>query len=146
MMLFVLDKDYLKSAELLPDSIKHKALLELMQMLSCIVGFGYEKIPQGKKIKEWISKNKRWVYYYANELYNYLDCKQSLKKTTKIKYRCLIDLLWCECENEKYHEPTTGIFRYIKDYNNTTYATDTELPIEDCIFEYKKYLEWKDWK
>lgn len=144
MMLIVLDKDYLESANLLPDSIKHKALLELMQMLSCIVGFGYEKIPQGKEIKKWISENKRWVYYYANELYNYLDWKQSLKETTRIKYKCLIDLLWCECENEKYHEPTSAILRYKEGYE-CKYPTNTELPIEECIREYKKYVEWKGW-
>ena len=145
MMLIILDKDPIKAAEKIPDSIRHKQLLELMQMLSCVVGFGYEKLPQGKKIKEWISKYKKWVYYYAETIYEYLDWKQSLKKTTRIKYRCLLDLLWCECENEKYVKPTTAILRYKEGYE-CKYPTNTELPIEECIREYEKYVEWKGWE
>lgn len=38
----------------------------------------------------------------------------------------------------------TAIFRYKKDYSGTTYATDTELPINVAIAEYKKYMEWKN--
>lgn len=146
MMLIILDKDPIKAAEKIPDSIRHKQLLKLMQMLSCVVGFGYEKIHQGKKIKEWISKYKKWVYYYAETIYEYLDCKELLKKTTRIKYKCLLDLLWCECVNEKYVKPTTAIFRYVKEYDGTFYPTNTELPIEECISEYEKYCVWKGWE
>lgn len=38
----------------------------------------------------------------------------------------------------------TAIFRYKKDYSGTTYATDTELPIDIAVAEYKKYMEWKN--
>lgn len=70
MMLIILDKDPVKAAESLPESIRHKQLLELMQMLSFVVNFGYDKIPQGKKIKEWISDNKVWVCRYTEVLFN----------------------------------------------------------------------------
>lgn len=46
MMLIVLDKNPIEAVKKVPESIKHKQLLELMQMLSCVVGFGYEKLPQ----------------------------------------------------------------------------------------------------
>ena len=84
MMLLILHKNPCTAASLVPKQYKHKQLLELMQMLSCVVNFGYEKIPQGKKIKEWISKNKLWTYIYAKILMQ--DC--NLKRSTKIKSRC----------------------------------------------------------
>lgn len=40
----------------------------------------------------------------------------------------------------------TAIFRYKKGYSGTTYATDSELPIDVAVAEYKKYMEWKNGK
>ena len=147
MMLIVLDKDPIEAARKVPASIRHKQLLELMQMLSCVVGFGYEKIPQGKKIKAWISNYKLWVLDYVVTLYElFCETAKNPKEETIIKYHCLIDLFYYQCTGGKYVEPTTAILRYVKEYDGTSYPTDTELPIEECIREYEKYVEWKRWE
>ena len=57
-MLLVLSKNPHDAALKIPSRLKHKQLLELMQMISCVVDFGYRQLPQGKKIKEWIEKHK----------------------------------------------------------------------------------------
>jgi hypothetical protein len=35
-----------------------------------------------------------------------------------------------------------AVFRYSKDYQ-CDIPTNTELPIKECIEQYKKYVEWK---
>lgn len=135
MMLIVLDKDPIGAALLLPTSIRHKQLLELMQMLSCIVGFGYDKLSQGKEIKKWISNNKEWVWLYADRLFSFY---KNPKKQTIIKYKCLLDLLECASEGEEYKKPTTAILHYKEGYS-CKYPTNTELPIDECVREYEKY-------
>lgn len=145
-MLIVLDANPIKAAEKMPESICYKQLLELMQMLSFVVNFGYDKIPQGKEIKEWISNNKIWVYEYTEALFSFFcTTVKNPKKQTLIKYKCLLDLLKCECENEKYKKPTTAILRY-KDGYECKYPTNTELPIEECINIYQDYTKWKGWQ
>ena len=145
MMLLVLDKNPTEAALSVPEPYKHKQLLELMQMLSHVVDFGYDKIPQGKEIKEWISKNKLWVYTYAKVLMHDLN----LKRSTKIKYKCLLDLLYEECKDIEESMPLvvpnaeTAVFRYVKEYKGTEYPTNTELPIDVAVKEYEKYLKWK---
>lgn len=145
MMLLVLDKNPCTAAHRVPEKLKHKQLLELMQMISCVVDFGYKKIPQGKAIKEWICKNKLWVYTYAKVLMHDLN----LKRSTKIKYKCLMDLLYEECKDIEESMPLvipnahTAIFRYVKEYEDTEYPTNTELPIDVAVKEYEKYLKWK---
>lgn len=147
-MLIILDRNPVEAARKIPTSIRHKQLLELMQMISCIVNFGYDKIPQGKEIKRWINNHKTWVHTYLITLYNlFYDNVKFPKRETLIKYRCLIDLLECAYSNDEYIEPKTAIFRFIKEYDDkTSYATDSELPIEECIREYQKYVEWKGWE
>lgn len=144
MMLIVLDIDPIEAGHKVPASIRHKQLLELMQMLSCVVEFGYDKLSQGKDIKKWISNNKEWVWWYAMSLYNDYIVYSKPKEETKIKYKCLMDLL--KCQWKEFKQPTTAIFRYVKEYNGTFYPTNTELPIEECIREYEKYCVWKGWK
>ena len=141
MMLLILDENPSDAARKIPDRLKHKQLLELMQMISCIVDFGYDKIPQGKAIKEWITKNIDWTYVYAKTLVE----KQymSLKEETRIKYQCLLDLLILRCKYVIVPNAKTAIFRYVKEYEDTEYPTNAELPIDVAIKEYKKYLKWK---
>lgn len=144
MMLIILDKDPVEAATILPKSIRHKQLLELMQMLSCVLNFGYDKLSNGKAIKDWISRNKSWVYLYAKTLYDlFVATAKNPKKETKIKYKCLLDLLLCECE-VNYEQPTTAVLRYKEGYK-CKYPTDTELPIEECVEIYKDYAQWKGW-
>ena len=150
MMLLVLDKNPTEAALSVPQELRHKQLLELMQMLSHVVDFGYEIIPQGREIKAWICKNKVWVYTYAKVLMHDLN----LKRSTQIKYKCLLDLLYKECKDIEESMPLvvpnakTAIFRYVKEYEDTEYPTNTELPIDIAVKEYEKYVEWKEkfWK
>jgi hypothetical protein len=60
------------------------------------------------------------------------------KKFTKI----LFDL------REVYNDSNTAkietaIFRYSSQYKGTEYSSNSELPVDKAIKEYKKYLEWK---
>ena len=145
MMLLILDKNPYTAAMKVPKGIRHEQLLELMQMLSDVLHFGYAHIPTGKKLKEWIGKNKEWVLVYAKVLGNNLN----LSKETVIKYNCLLDLLEESCRDiEGKVAPIvpnleTAILRYVKEYEDTEYPTDTELPIEIAIKEYEKYAEFK---
>ena len=151
MMLLVLDKNPTEAAMKVPKGIRHKQLLELMQMLSDVLHFGYARIPTGKKLKEWIGKNKEWVLVYAKVLRNNLN----LTRETLIKYNCLLDLLEESCRDIEgkmtliVPNLETAIFRYVKEYEEfTEYSTNAELPIEIAIKEYEKYVEFKKdkWK
>ena len=146
MMLLILDKNPYTAAMKVPKGIRHKQLLELMQMISCVVNFGYARIPTGKKLKEWIGKNKEWVLVYAKVLGNNLN----LSKETVIKYNCLLDLLEESCRDIEgkmaliVPNLKTAVFRYVKEYEEfTEYSTNAELPIEIAIKEYEKYVEFK---
>lgn len=141
MFFIILDKNPTNAALKIPKKYKHKQLLELMQMISCVVDFGYEKLPTGKEIKAWINKNSYWVYTFAKVLMRQVN----LKEETKIKYNCLLDLLYLKIERSIIvPNITTAIFRYKKEYaENTTYKTNSELPVEIVIKEYEKYIKWK---
>lgn len=146
MMLIILDKDPFKAAHRIPTKIRHKQLLELMQMLSCVVGFGYAKSPNGKEIKNWISRHKLWTYFYCITLFTLFKKEaKNVKEETYIKYKCLIDLIKCKSTQEQYIEPTTSILRYKLGYK-CAYATNTELPIEQCVKIYEDYVHWKGWE
>ena len=143
MMLLILDKRPYEASYAIPKEYKHKQLLELMQMISCVVDFGYKQIPQGKEIKEWIKKNMDWVACFAKVLYQQIE--PSLTEETQVKYKALMSLLYI-----KSGKPNiipflkTGVFRYNKEYEElAVYDTNTELPIDICVKAYKDYLNWK---
>ena len=143
-MLLILDENPTEAALSVPKTLQHKQLLELMQMLSHILDFGYEKLPQGRDLKAWIRKNKLWTYTYAKVLMHDLN----LKKSTKIKYKCLLDLLEESCRDLDecplvVPNATTAVFRYVKEYKGTEYPTNSELPIDVAVKEYRRYLKWK---
>ena len=142
MMLIVLDKNPILAAQLVPNNLKFKQLLELAQMI-CSCGYSniYKKIPQGKAIQEWIKRNPTWTKEYIIHLFQW--CKENKKLTNKTCndisqiIMSMPVLFWVL-------PIKTAIFRYKKGYSGTTYATDTELPIDVAIAEYKKYMEWKN--
>ena len=141
MFLLVLDKNGAKSARLVPDGIKFKQLLELMQLLSTEFEIDCMKpIKQGKEIRKWIRNNISWVFSFYHGLAFYCLFKMKSKSETKYKIFRIAHILDELCEEEK--EPTTAIFRYSKDYQ-CDIPTNTELPIEQCISEYQKYIKWK---
>ena len=139
MMLIVLDKSPYTAAVKLPKAYRHKQLLELMQMISCIVDFGYKQLPTGKAIKKWIEKNIGWVCLYACNLMTFVN----ISEETRIKYQCLLDLLRLK-EHVVGVNIDTLVFRYVKEYaGNTKYKTDSEIDADEAVREYKKYVEWK---
>ena len=68
MQLYILDKNPIISANLIPDKYKFKMLIELGQLI-CSVGLSnvYKPIKQGKELQTWVSDNKWWIYDYYNE-------------------------------------------------------------------------------
>ena len=148
MFLLVLDKDPLKSAQLVPDKLKFKQLIELCQLI-CSAGISdiYKPIKQGKSLQEWVKKHPEYIAIYMWSLKDY--CKNNVR----LKYKTVFDIeqiyfdLYYLCKDrvKMIKEPTTtAIFRYSKDYECfTKHPTNTELPIDECIKEYKKYIEWK---
>lgn len=147
MFLLILDKDPYKAAELIPDRLKFKQLLELGQLI-CSAGISdvYKPIKQGKELQEWIKNNPQWVYCYLCELiqFNYNKFKDIEKRQKIIKINA--DLYCYIRDNQiKIKEPTTAIFRYVKEYAGmTSYESNSELPIDVAISEYKRYLEYKE--
>lgn len=147
MFLLVLDKNPYEAAKKVPVRYKLKQLLELMQMLSCVVNFGYKELPTGKKIKEWIEKHPDWTFTYGKVIFQ--EIQKKLTMETKIKYECLLNLLWVtKCKRYlTVPDADTAIWRYVEDYSeNTKYETNIELPIEDAVKEYERYVEWKEVK
>ena len=143
MMLLILDSNPTDAGYAIPERIRHKQLLELMQMFSCVVDFGYKQIPQGKELKEWISRHTAWCYAFAKHLMFLLPYSK-LSEETKNKYQCILELLRLKDQRTVIPNLKTAIFRYSSDYKgNTEYESNTELPIGVAIQEYKKYMEWK---
>lgn len=148
MFLLVLDKDPTKSADLVPNGIKFKQLIELGQLI-CSAGISniYKPIRQGKSIQQWIKRHPEWIAMY------YFWLKKYCVENVKGKFQTFMNIemiyndiyfLCCERQKEIKKPLKTAIFRYSIDYSyKTKYPTNIELPIEECIEEYKKYVEWK---
>jgi hypothetical protein len=144
MFLLVLDKDPVKSADLVPDKLKFKQLIELGQLI-CSVGISdvFKLIKQGKELQKWILKNKCWVYVYYSRLLFWAIPNVNMKIDTMAKLIEIKNNLMYSIENKNNID--TAIFRYSKDYQSDI-PTNTELPIDECIEQYKKYVEWKKLK
>ena len=144
MFLLILDKNPYKAAEFIPDRLKFKSLLELCQLCA---GAGItdkmKPINQGKELQKWISKHKSWTYSYMVCLANWT--KKNIKTSMATIYKIdniMYDLFKIATD---FKEPTTAIFRYVKEYAEfTEYESNSELPIDVAISEYKRYLEYKE--
>ena len=148
MFLLVLDEDPITSANLVPDKLKFKQLIELGQLI-CSAGISdvYKPIRQGKEIQKWIKRHLEWVaiYYFWLKKYCVENVKGKFQTFMNIEM-IYNDIYFFICERQKeIKEPLkTAIFRYSKDYEDfTIFKTNSELPIKDCVKEYKKYVEWK---
>ena len=144
MMLIICDKNPVRAAELVPDRLKFKQLLELCQML-CSVGYSniYKKIPQGKVIQEWIKRNPAWTKTYGAILYYWCLENNNLKEKTMSDIFNILSSVPEACDMNC--EIETAIFRFSKNYNaHTLLNTDCELPAWHAVQEYKKYMEWKN--
>lgn len=154
MMFLILDKDPRVSARYLienaPRILKCKQLLELGQLI-CSCGYSnvYKKVQQGKEIQRWIKKNVAWVSAYYGELLKYclIDSGYSYSPVTVAKFYTIYKDIRNKCLGvyiiDKW-EPRTGILRYTEDYTGSSYKSNSEILIEDCIKEYKNYLKWKN--
>lgn len=149
MFLLILDRDPVKSANLIPDGLKFKQLIELCQLV-CSSGISnvYKPIKQGKKIQEWIKENPCYICDYFQTLYKWCSNNINLKITTIADlYIIREDLLKYAFKYKLefgYKEIDTAILRYSKDYEPfIKYKTNIELNIYDCVKEYKKYIKWK---
>jgi hypothetical protein len=155
MNLFILDKDPKKSAQLIPDGVKWKMLLELAQLI-CSAGISdvYKQMPQGKNIQQWIINNPVWTYLYFIELLWYCHKNINMSMTTiikmeRIKY-ALSGYCWEKYGREKLEyaydngiSATNGYFRFSDKYEITDKEHGQLLQIDECIEEYKRYIQWK---
>lgn len=140
MMLIVLDKNPVYAAELVPDKLKFKQMLELCQLI-CSCGYCdiYKKIPQGKELQAWIKKNPGWVKTYACHLFLWCLENIEMKQKTMGDIFSIIASINDICRTT---EIETAIFRYVREYK-CNYQSNEELPIDIVIKEYEKYLKWK---
>lgn len=150
MFLLILDKNPYKAAELIPDRLKFKSLLELTQLLaSCGITNQFKPVKQGKKICEWINRNENifFVYCYYCNLLNWCEDNIKMLPATWIKLLKTRDYLWQETRKCRTSNLPikNAIFRYVKEYAEfTEYESNSELPIDVAINEYKRYLEYKE--
>lgn len=131
-----------------------KQLLELGQLIcSCGISFIFKPINRGKEIQRWILENPHYVYTYFLCLLlwcmEYINLEQkTVEKFNKIisdlsiyinKYSLLPTNIY-----ERFNNifVKTAIFRYKQGYE-CEYPTNSELPIDVAVEEYKKYIKWK---
>lgn len=138
MFLLVLDRSPSKAAKLVPDKLKFKQLIELCQLI-CSAGLSdiYKPISRGKQIQDWIKRHQGWVRDYGITLL--IECRHytAISQETADKVR---SILWSL--PLKITKPKTAVFRYSSDYESYI-CTNSEISIDVCIEEYKKYVAWK---
>lgn len=119
-----------------------KSLLELARLIcSCGISKIYKKVNRAKEIQGWILKNKFWTYKYFSALLFICLAEIQAKPATFIKlYKIRQDLFELVKDKRRLVSPKTAIFRYKKGYV-TKYKTNIELPLAECIKEYKEYIE-----
>jgi len=145
LQLYILDRNPIIAAQKVPDKYKFKMLIELGQLI-CSAGISdvYKKIPQGKELQDWVSQYKIWTYKYFLGLYRWSENNIKMELKTSIKLITILTQLSHKCCSEATSSanPTHGHFRYEKNY-----ICDVEskslLPIDKCIEEYTKYIEYK---
>lgn len=87
MMLIILDKNPYKSAELVPDRLKFKQLLELGQLI-CSAGISdvFKPIKQGKALQEWVKNNLLFIDCFYENLFVWVISNIKIKNETKEKF------------------------------------------------------------
>ena len=146
MMLIIADKDPYKSAKYIAEhtnkNFLFKSLLELGQLVcSCGISKVYKPVKRAYEIQDWILKNKLWVYRYYRSLWYYCMSKINMKSKTALDLYNIENDLFDSIEKKKrIVYPKTCIFRYKKGYNSK-YESNSELPLEEGVKEYRKYIE-----
>ena len=121
-----------------------KNLLELCQLLAgCGITDKMKPIRQGQKIISWIKQNPCWVFSYFQGLYMWCCEHINMKLETRAKFYDIQEDLLNYAFNYKLKygdKPiTTAIFRYKQGYE-CEYETNSELPIDICCQQYRKYI------
>ena len=142
MMFLIQDEGATKAARMVPDKLKFKQLIELCQLI-CSAGFSdiFDKLPRGKEIQEWIKRNEEWTFIYGITLYNWCWSNTKMKEATKIKCAKILNSL--VSQTSELISIKDVVFRYKKDYKNTSYSTNSLLPVKEGIKEYRRYVDWK---
>lgn len=146
MMLMVFNKNPKLNSEYL---IKHtnksfvfKSLLELAQLVSTATGNGvYKPIKQGAELVNWIKRYPDWTYQYFETLFDWCKINVNLSEKTTRDFTKILSSI-PELGNDLFGTPTSAIFRYSNKYQSVV-ETKTELPILECMEQYKKYIQWK---
>lgn len=145
-MLIICDKIPEKNASYLIEKTNKnfvfKSFLELSQLIcSCGISSIYKPVKQGKQIQEWIKKNPLWVFRYYSYLWFW--CCAHIKASPKTLYNTYMirdALRELTKDRKRITYPKTGIFRYKKGYESE-YPTNSDLPIKQLCWEYRKYIE-----
>lgn len=142
MQLYILDRDPVKSAQLIPDKYKFKMLIELGQLI-CSAGLSdvYKPIAQGKELQQWVKENTLYIKYYFYELFIWTRENIRMSRETNSKLMKIYSDLIFESSLENC-SIDSAYFRYACTYQ-CAIPSKTLLPIDECIRQYKKYLEWK---
>lgn len=150
MMLIIADKSPDKAVDYLVEhtnkNFVFKSLLELAQLIcSCGISNVYKPVKQGKELQRWIREHIFWTYSYFSHLF--IWCSENIKLKEKSKQKLLKiakDLKSILLENRMLFTIwiTTTIFRYKQGYK-CEYESNSELPIDVAVNEYRKYLDWK---
>ena len=125
-----------------------KQMLELCQLLAtCGITERMKPLKQGKRICEWIKRdiNIDFIYIYYCRLLGYCRFNIKMLPDTYFKLLGIREDLWREVQTSRkpYLPIKTAIFRYKKGYK-CEYESNSELPIDVVVNEYKKYIEWKE--
>ena len=151
MQLYILSEFPIESADILISNMKpaycHTMLKELCQMISSVLG-GKElnslldkKIPQGKEFQKFIKDNPLWINRYGLRLLSHCKDTVKLKDCTKFKYEYILGEL-SKLGESTLKVPDKAPFRYSKEYE-CDIQTNTVLPLQETITQYKRYLAWK---
>ena len=129
---------------MIPDRYKFKMLVELGQLISSAgISDTYKKIPQGKELQQWVVENSIWTYSYFMELYEWSRKNINMEVATKLKLSCIRWDLYDYASKRTEIIPLHAYFRYAKEYE-CGIPSKTLLPIDECIEQYKKYIEYKN--
>lgn len=122
----------------IPDKYKFKMLIELAQMISTLTGVGYKPIKQGKELVSWIDEHRHYTFFYFAWLFLWskknINMKPQTQKSLYIILKSLPPL--------SPKVPHMAYFRYKSGYECDV-ESKTLLPVDICIKEYEKYLNWK---
>ena len=146
MMFIIADKNPERAVEYLVSHTSKvfyfKQLIELAQLV-CSAGFSdiYKPVARGREIQEWIKQNKWYTYKYMRTLWIYVVANTKATPTTLLKLYKITNSLFDSLNSGDINKRIkTGIFRYKKGYESE-YKTNSELPIKQLCWEYRKYIE-----